>query len=71
LSENAIKHPAPYHKELPSYYITFLTDEGDVVLDPFSGIGTTGVSCMELNRDYIGFELNPLYAEFSIKRLEI
>ena len=70
LSENAIKHPAPYHKELPSYYISFLTDEGDVVLDPFSGIGTTGVSCKELNRDYIGFELNPLYAEFSIKRLE-
>lgn len=68
--DNKIKHPAPYHKELPLYYINLLTDEGDVVLDTFSGIATTGIACKELNRDYIGFELNETYAEFSIKRLE-
>jgi DNA modification methylase len=68
--DNLIKHPAPYHKELPLYYINLLTDEGDVVLDPFSGIGTTGIACKELDRKYIGFELNDTYAEFSIKRLE-
>ena len=68
--DNLIKHPAPYHKELPLYYINLLTDEGDVVLDPFSGIATTGVACKELNRNYIGFELNETYADFSIKRLE-
>jgi DNA modification methylase len=68
--DNTIKHPAPYHKDLPAYYINLLTDEGDVVLDVFSGIGTTGLACKELNRDYIGMELNEKYAEFSIKRIE-
>lgn len=68
--DNHIKHPAPYHKELPSYYINLLTDEGDVVLDPFSGIATTGMSCLELNRFYIGYELNETYCDFSVKRLE-
>jgi DNA modification methylase len=67
--DNSIKHPAPYHKDLPLYYINLLTDEGDVVLDVFSGIGTTGMACKELNRDYIGMELNEKYAEFSEKRI--
>ena len=68
--DNHIKHPAPFNKELPSYYINLLTDEGDVVLDPFSGIATTGMSCLELNRFYIGYELNETYHDFSIKRLQ-
>jgi site-specific DNA-methyltransferase (adenine-specific) len=66
--DNSIRHPAPYHKELPTYFINLLTDEGDVVLDVFSGIGTTGLGCN--NREYIGFELNEKYAEFSKERLE-
>ena len=65
--DNTIRHPAPYHKQLPEYFINLLTDEGDVVLDVFSGIGTTGLGCN--NREYIGFELNEKYAEFSKKRL--
>jgi DNA modification methylase len=68
--DNHIKHPAPYHKDLPEYFIKFLTDEGDTVIDIFSGIGTTGIPCIELNRDYIGYELNKDYADFSRKRLE-
>jgi site-specific DNA-methyltransferase (adenine-specific)/site-specific DNA-methyltransferase (cytosine-N4-specific) len=67
--DNSIRHPAPYHKELPTYFINLLTDEGDVVLDVFSGIGTTGMSCKDLNRQYIGMELNEKYAEFSKKRI--
>ena len=67
--DNVIRHPAPYHKELPSYFIKLLTDEGDSILDVFSGIGTTGVSCRELNREYIGMELNEKYAEFSKQRI--
>lgn len=65
--DNTIKHPAPYHKELPTYFINLLTDEGDTILDVFSGIGTTGLGCND--RNYIGFELNEKYAEFSKKRL--
>jgi site-specific DNA-methyltransferase (adenine-specific) len=68
--DNTIKHPAPYHKELPSYFIKLLTDEGDLVLDPFSGIGTTSMASKELNRNSIGFELNETYANFSVERLK-
>lgn len=68
--DNSIKHPAPYHKQLSSYYINFLTDEGDLVIDVFAGIGTTGLSCKELNRQFIGYELNPKYADFGNKRIE-
>ena len=70
MRDNDIKHPAPFHKDLPLYYINLLTDEGDLVIDPFSGIGTTGIACKELNREYIGYELNKTYADFSKKRIE-
>ena len=67
--DNTIRHPAPFNRKLPEYFINLLTDEGDTVVDVFSGIGTTGLPCKELNRNYIGFELNPKYVEFSKKRL--
>ncbi len=67
--DNHIKHPAPFHKELPTYFINLLTDEGDIVLDVFAGIGTTGLACKELQRDFIGYELNPKYVEFGNKRI--
>lgn len=66
--DNHIKHPAPFYVELPQYFINLLTDEDDVVLDVFSGIGTTGLGCE--NRKYIGMELNEIYADFSIQRLK-
>jgi len=68
--DNTIRHPAPFYKDLPKYYINLLTDEGDIILDPFGGIMTTGLACNEIgNRNFIGFELNEKYAEFGIKRL--
>jgi len=67
--DNTIKHPAPFYKDLPAHYINFLTDEGDLVIDVFAGIGTTGLSCKELNREFLGYELNPKYAEFGNKRI--
>lgn len=67
--DNTIKHPAPYHKQLPIYYINLLTDEGDMVIDIFAGIGTTGLACKELNRQFVGYELNPKYVEFGNKRI--
>ena len=65
--DNHIKHPAPYNKQLPEYFVNLLTDEGDVVLDPFAGIGTTGLVCN--NRTFIGYELNEKYCEFGNKRI--
>ena len=67
--DNHIKHPAPFHKELPTYFINLLTDENDLVLDVFAGIGTTGLACKELNRQFVGYELNPKYADFGNKRI--
>ena len=42
---------------------------GGLVLDPFSGAGTTGLAALELGDRYFGIELNPAYAELSRKRL--
>jgi DNA modification methylase len=43
------------------------TNEGDLVLDPFMGTGTTGLVSKELNRNYIGFELQKEYIDFMKK----
>ena len=67
--DNTIKHPAPFHKQLPTYFINLLTDEGDLVLDVFAGIGTTGLACEELNRQFLGYELNSEYVNFGNKRI--
>lgn len=65
--DNHIKHPAPFNKKLPEYFINLLTDEGDTILDVFAGIGTTGLVCE--NRTFIGYELNKKYCEFGNKRI--
>lgn len=44
------------------------SNEGDLILDPFSGVGTTFVVCKKLNRNFIGFEINKDYIELSYKR---
>ena len=68
--DNTIKHPAPFYKDLPKYYINLLTDDGDTILDIFGGIMTTGLACKEIgNRNFIGMELNEKYAEFGKKRI--
>ena len=46
------------------------TDEGDFVIDPFMGLGTTGVSCVKFDRYYFGFEIFELYHQECVKRLE-
>lgn len=46
------------------------TDEGDLVLDPFMGSGTTGLVAKELNRNYIGFDINKEYVDFANERIE-
>jgi DNA modification methylase len=45
------------------------SNEGDLVLDPFCGVGTTAVACQKLNRNFIGFELNREYIELAENRL--
>jgi site-specific DNA-methyltransferase (cytosine-N4-specific) len=65
-----VAHIAAYPKELIEPFILRGSQIGDIILDPFSGSGTTGVVAVENHRDYIGCELFPDYAEMSRKLIE-
>ena len=62
-------HFATYPPELVTPCILAGSKEGDIVLDPFSGSGTTGEVALKHGRNYIGLELNPDYAVLSERRL--
>jgi DNA modification methylase len=55
-------HPARFPSELPRFFIRFLTQPGDLVLDPFAGSNTTGAVAEELGRRWIASEKEPQYA---------
>ena len=50
--------------------VSNITQEGQTVLDCFMGSGTTAVACRDLNRNYIGCELNPDFIELANERLK-
>lgn len=58
-------HPARFPAALPEFFIRFLTDQGDTVLDPFAGSNTTGVVAENLLRHWIAMEESPEYLEAS------
>jgi DNA modification methylase len=61
-------HPARFPQKLPSFFIEFLTDPGDVVLDIFAGSNTTGFAAEELKRKWIAFEKDRSYLAASALR---
>ena len=63
-------HPTQKPVVLMERIIEAFTNEGDIVLDPFMGSGTTGVACVNLNRGFIGIEINEEYFEIAKKRIE-
>jgi DNA modification methylase len=63
-------HGAMFPIELPKRCIEIGTKEGELILDPFMGSGTTAVACKKLNRNFIGFEINKEYINSANKRLE-
>lgn len=64
-------HPAPFPEQLAKDHILSWSNEGDTVLDPFVGSGTTLKMCMETNRNGIGFDINPEYESIIKERLKI
>ena len=63
-------HPATFPVKLPSEYIQALTDEGDNVIEPFGGSGTTLIACEQTNRNCFCMELEPKYIDVIINRWE-
>jgi site-specific DNA-methyltransferase (cytosine-N4-specific) len=61
-------HPARFPAALPEFFIKFLTNEGDLVLDPFAGSNTTGSVAEQLRRRWLAFEIEPKYVETSMLR---
>jgi len=63
-------HPTQKPLELLKRLVSMCTNEGDTVLDPFCGSGTTGVACVLLNRNFIGIDLDQSYLDLSAKRMK-
>ena len=63
------KHPTVKPVKLMAYLITMGSREGDMVLDPFSGSGTTCVAASLLNRRYVGIEIMEEYFEIASRRI--
>jgi len=63
-------HPARFPSEIPRFFIEFLTNPGDLILDPFAGSNTTGHVAENLQRNWIGIEIRDDYARESSLRFE-
>jgi DNA modification methylase len=66
----AFEHPAIFPEYLAKDHIQTWTNADDIVLDPFMGSGTTGASCVELNRRFIGIEISKEYCELAVRRIK-
>jgi site-specific DNA-methyltransferase (adenine-specific) len=63
-------HPTVKPLALMEYLVKLVSREGQVVLDPFMGSGTTGMACKKLDREFIGIEMMPEYMEIAKARIE-
>ena len=68
-SAKKIGHPAPFPVELPRRCIEFFTFQGDVVLDPFMGSGSTAIAAAKSSRSYICYDINDEYITLAEQRL--
>lgn len=69
IEHNRPDHPCPYPLELAARCIRLFSIEGDTVLDPFMGSGTTAVACKKLGRNFIGFEIEEKNIKIANERL--
>ncbi len=69
-SARRIGHPAPFPEELPNRLIQLYSFTNDVILDPFMGSGTTAISALKANRNYVGYENNKEYVGLANRRIE-
>jgi DNA modification methylase len=69
--EKGIHHPARFPEKLVEFFVLSGSNEGDIILDPFSGSGTTAVSSHRNNRQWIGIDSNPDYNELAYSRMKV
>lgn len=62
-------HPTEKNVELFEWLIQISSNEGDIVFDPFMGVGTTAVACNNTNRRYLGYEINNTYYSKCLERM--
>ena len=63
-------HPTVKPLKLMKYLVKLVTPPKGVVLDPFTGSGTTAIACMSTQRNFIGFEMDKGYCDIACKRIE-
>lgn len=63
------QHPAPFPVELPARLIQLYSYEGDIVLDPFMGGGSTAIASIESDRRYVGYEIDKKYVAIANKKI--
>lgn len=63
--EMGIRHPARYPEKLVEFFILSGTNEGDLILDPFAGSGTTGIVAYKNKRNWICIDINPDYCKIA------
>jgi site-specific DNA-methyltransferase (adenine-specific) len=68
-SAKRVGHPAPFPVELPRRLIELYTFEGDLVLDPFMGSGSTAIAAVETGRHYVGYDNEPTYVALAEQRI--
>jgi DNA modification methylase len=68
-SARRVNHPAPFPIELPQRLIDLYTYEGDIVLDPFMGSGTTAIAALRTDRRYLGYDTDPGYIAAAMERI--
>lgn len=69
-SAKRIGHPAPFPIELPYRLINLYSFQGDIVLDPFMGSGTTAIAASKSNRKYVGYEISKDYLTLCERRIK-
>jgi len=62
-------HSATFPVDLPAWFIKLFTKEGDVVLDPFVGSGTTALAAIQVGRKHVGIDINEEYVQLARKRI--
>ena len=69
-SATRVGHPAPFPVELPLRLVKLYTFEGEVVLDPFIGSGTTAIASLKTNRHFVGYDIEKQYVDMANRRIQ-